>query len=135
MKNKLVVMQGIPACGKTTYAKELVKGKTDWVRVSRDDIRWMRGDYWIPDQEEYITQVENFMVNNALKNNLNVVVDATNLNPQTIKKWKRSAEMYCAEIEFKLIEIDVEEAVKRDASREHPMGENVIRGFYKKYFK
>lgn len=35
----------------------------------------------------------------------------------------------------KLFEIDVIEAINRDSKRENPVGEKVIRDFYKKYFK
>ena len=40
---KLLVLQGIPASGKSTYARELVKNSGAWVRVNRDDLRNMRG--------------------------------------------------------------------------------------------
>lgn len=48
--NSIVVLQGVPASGKTSWAKEFVKNKKDWVIVSRDSIRESRGDYWIPSQ-------------------------------------------------------------------------------------
>ena len=49
-KNKLtiIVMVGPPASGKTSWSKEFVKGKSTWIRVNRDDLRLMCGDYWIP---------------------------------------------------------------------------------------
>ena len=37
--SKIIVLQGPPACGKSTWAKEYVKDKKDWVIVSRDEIR------------------------------------------------------------------------------------------------
>ena len=50
-KLKLVILSGIPCSGKSTWAKQFIKGKTDWVIVNRDSIRLSRGDYWIPSQE------------------------------------------------------------------------------------
>ena len=45
MKNKLLVLRGCPASGKSTMAKEFVAGKKDWVIVSRDEIREATGTY------------------------------------------------------------------------------------------
>ena len=36
---------GPPASSKTTWAREFIKGKTDWVIVNRDSLREGRGDY------------------------------------------------------------------------------------------
>jgi predicted kinase len=135
MRTKIIVLQGVPASGKSTFAKEFVKGKKGWIRVSRDDIRWMRGDYWIPEQEDYISDVEVFMVQKALEKGLNVIIDATNLNQKTIRKWNRISEIYRSEIEFKFFEIGLEEAIERDLKREFPVGEETIRDFYGKYIQ
>jgi F0F1-type ATP synthase epsilon subunit len=56
------MLQGIPASGKSTWCREFIKGKKDWVIVNRDAIRNMRGDYWIPEQETYISEIEDFMI-------------------------------------------------------------------------
>ena len=37
--SKILVLCGLPAAGKTSYAREFIKGKTDWVIVNRDSIR------------------------------------------------------------------------------------------------
>lgn len=43
--NKVIILYGPPASGKSTWAKEFIKEKTQWIRVNRDDIRLMCGDY------------------------------------------------------------------------------------------
>lgn len=44
--NELLVLQGIPASGKSTWAKEFIKGKEDqWIIVNRDSIRESTGKY------------------------------------------------------------------------------------------
>ena len=38
-KREIIVLQGPPACGKSTYARELHKQNQNYVIVSRDNIR------------------------------------------------------------------------------------------------
>lgn len=132
-KLKLLVLQGIPASGKSTWAREFIKGKKAWVIVNRDSIRNMLGDYWVPSREGLIDEIERgIMVNSAL-NNFNIIVDATNLNPKTIEKWEKFSEEFSMEIEFRKFNIALDEAIRRDSLRENPIGANVIKNFYFKY--
>ena len=39
MKQKIILTVGIPASGKSTYAKELCKDDSNFRRVNKDDIR------------------------------------------------------------------------------------------------
>lgn len=131
---KIIVLQGVPACGKSTWAKEFVKDKKDWVIVSRDSIRESTGMYWCPEREDYISNIEVYQIENAVGCGLNVIIDATNLNPKTIKKWEDLAVHTGSELEYKLFEIDFKTAVERDKGRERPVGEKVIKRFFKMYF-
>ena len=131
---KLLILQGAPASGKSTFARQLAHEDKSYVIVNRDSIRNSRGDYWIPSQEDYITSIEEFSIKNALGRGYNVIVDATNLNPITINKWKVIADEFNAEIEFKMFEISFEDAVARDKLRDNSVGEKVIKEFFMKYF-
>ena len=131
--SKLIILQGCPACGKSTWAREFVTGKKDWVIVNRDSLREGRGDYWIPEQEKFIVELEEFHIKKALEYGLNVIIDATNLNPTTLAKWDMIAKEFNIDIEFKMFEVPLEEAIRRDAARERSVGEKVIRDFYNRY--
>ena len=131
--SRLVILQGIPGAGKTFYAREFVKGKKDWVIVNRDSLREGRGDYWIPEQEKFISELEEFHIKKALEYGLNVIIDATNLNPTTLAKWDVIAKEFSAEMEFKMFEVSLEEAIERDKHRDRTVGEKVIRDFYNRY--
>ena len=87
--SKILILQGVPASGKTTWAKEFVTGREDWVIISKDSIRESTGNYWVPSRENYISEVEELQVKSAIKNNLNIILDSTNLNPKVIEKWKK----------------------------------------------
>ena len=132
--SKILVLHGPPASGKSTYAREFIKGKTDWVIVNRDSLREGRGDYWIPSQEDYISDLEEFSIRTAIKRNYNVIIDATNLNPKTQEKWRKIATETKSSIEFKEFYIPFKEALMRDGTRERQVGAKVIKSFYLKYY-
>lgn len=132
--SKILVLCGPPASGKSTHAREFIKGKTDWVIVNRDSIREGRGEYWIPSQEDYISDLEEFSIRAAIKRNYNVIIDATNLNPKTQEKWRKIATETKSSIEFKEFYIPFKEALERDKNRERSVGEKVLKNFYLKYY-
>lgn len=136
---KVIILQGIPASGKSTWAKSFCKNNKNYVRVNRDDLRNMRGEYWIPEQEGLITNFERCCIVSALQSGYNLVLDSTNLNQKTLKSLetlinmsKKDAETNI-EIEYKIFKIPLEEAIRRDKLRENGVGEKVIRDFYSKY--
>lgn len=134
METKIICLSGVPASGKSTWAREYVKTHKDHVIVSRDAIRESRGTYWIPSQEDYISDIEEFEVRSAIKHNLVPIIDATNLNPNTIAKWKKLAgELNCS-IEFKAFKIDFKTALERDGQRDRPVGKKVLESFFSRYF-
>lgn len=132
--SKILVLQGPPASGKSTFARKFVKSNLDWVIVNRDSLREGRGEYWIPSQEDYISDLEEFSVRAAIKRGYNVIIDATNLNPKTIDKWNKIANETNSSIEFKEFYISFKEALERDKNRERSVGEQVLKRFYKQYY-
>lgn len=134
MENKIIVLQGPPASGKSYFAKELAKAGTPYVIVNRDSIREGRGEYWIPEQEDYISDMEEYAVRSAIKRNLIPIIDATNLNPKTIEKWENLAKELNCEIEYKKFYVPFKEALERDSKRERSVGKKVLINFYTKYF-
>lgn len=57
-KRQILVLQGVPASGKSTFARKLATEHTNWVIVNRDSMRKARGTYWLPSQENYIDDLE-----------------------------------------------------------------------------
>jgi predicted kinase len=133
-KRQILVLQGVPASGKSAFARKLATEHPNWVIVNRDSMRKARGTYWLPSQENYIDELENSAIIFALKHDLNVIIDATNLNPKTIDKWNNIADNYASRIEFKLFKISYKEAMERDNNREDKVGEKVMRKFFRNYF-
>lgn len=135
---KIIVLQGPPANGKSTRALELLVdyGSDKAVIVCRDSIREACGEYWVPSRENYISDIEKGAVIAALEHDMIPIIDATNLNPKTIEKWKKIAEEYNAEIEWIEVVVPYQEALKRDSNpnRKRPVGKKVLHNFYMKYY-
>ena len=132
---KLIVLQGLPGSGKTTWARNYVKGRKDYVIVNRDSIRHMRGDYWIPEQEDLITEIEDMCIELSLRKGYNVIVDATNF--RGLNRFRDITVRFIdpIDVELKIFDTPLEECILRDSKRESSVGENVIKGMYKKYLK
>lgn len=105
-------------------------------------IRESTGEYWVPEREDYISHMEEFAIRNAIESNLNVIIDATNLNPKTINKWYKLkddlSDNYEVTLEFKKFTVSYEEALKRDEERGknggRAVGKKTIERFFKTYF-
>lgn len=132
--SKLLILQGIPASGKSTFARKWVEENPKTrVVVNRDSIRRMLGAYWVPSREKLVDRIEEYMIKEALLQEYDVCVDATNLNPKTTKKLEQIGKD--SEIIFYEFWIDLEEAIDRDSKREESVGKEVITIFYNKYYE
>ena len=140
---KLIILQGPPACGKSTWVKNYLESlskeeREKTVVVSRDEIRKSTGTYWVPSREDYITELEDAAMRNAFKHDLTVINDATNLNPKTLTHLREIATECGAQTEYVPLYVPFKEAVERDRKRGEQGGlevtKNVIKGFYQRYF-
>lgn len=133
---KLLLLRGLPASGKTTFAKELARNDGNWVRVNKDDLRNMlHGGRWSGKHERRIVQLERQLVEKALKDGKNVVIDDTNFNSIHEKQYREIAKQYNADFEIKEFDTPLEECIKRDNARPNGVGETVIRKMYNQYLK
>ena len=137
---KLIILQGLPASGKSTYAKKLVnENPEDTVIVNRDSIREGLGKYWVPSRENLVSNIEDFMIIEALKLNYNIIVDAVNLNPKTIAKFELYRNNFNLQLIYKHFETPLWKCVFRDWKRGlsggRRVGYKVIKNFYDRYYK
>ena len=133
---KVLLLRGLPASGKSTYAKELVAVNHNWVRVNKDDLRaMMNGGVFSGKLEKHIVRTERELVENALKLGKNVIVDDTNFNPNHEIFFRALAYQYSAEVEVKFFDIPLEICINRDNKRPNGVGETVIRRMYNQYLK
>lgn len=134
----IIVLAGCPACGKTTLAKEIYANRKDCVIVSRDSIREARGSYNVPEQEDYISDIEEASVRAAIKRGLSPIIDATNLNPKTMEKWEKLSVELDVDLVKKYLYVPFKIAVERDHKRrelgQRSVGLRVLEKFYSTYY-
>jgi len=130
---KVIILKGIPASGKSTWAKEQVLKHDNLIIVNRDKIREMlKGVYknfpFGSDMENLVTSIEDKSIYKALEMGYDVIIDATNLRGN---KWAK----YTTDVEFIYKEFDtpLEICLSRDSLRDFPIGEYIITKMYNKY--
>jgi predicted kinase/3-deoxy-D-manno-octulosonate 8-phosphate phosphatase KdsC-like HAD superfamily phosphatase len=130
----ILILVGIPASGKSTFAKEFIETNVDYVRINRDDIiKMLRNSPMLNSKgEELVTEIEYSIAENALAKRMNIIWDNTHLKMSYINSIiKRFNDR--ANISFKIFDIDLNEAIRRDSLRESKVGEEVIKRMYANY--
>lgn len=135
MTATLLCMRGLPASGKTTYAKALGSA-----RVSRDDYRAMmfgaEGDAYQayfshPDfqtREQAVTIAQTEAVRELLAGGYDVVVDDTNLRIRYLRRFRElSLDVGASFGIYDMTDVPVEVCIERDRARGWKVGEKVIR--------
>lgn len=149
--SKLIMLRGLPASGKSTWAKEQVDGGDGRVvRVNKDDLRAMiDNSKWSRGREESILDIRDRIISYYLVLGKTVIVDDTNLDPKHEKglieivdtfnkeytKGNLDDHRVAVEFEIKDFDIDVDECILRDAGRPNPVGKKVILDMYNRYIK
>lgn len=141
MSQTIKVTQGLPASGKTTWARKWVnEDPKNRVRINRDDIRKMLGPYWIPTREKLVTSIENDMLIQSLFRDYDVVIDATNLRGIDRFKtllYKNALDSVELELVDHFLEVDLKTCIQRDQQRSGDafVGKEPITRMYNKYLK
>ncbi len=135
MSQKLIVLRGLPASGKSwTAVQYVMKG---FKRVNADDLRnSIDNGVYSKDGERYLFKIMSIMIKEALKDGYSVIYDNTNFNPYHIKTCRQIAEQL--KVELEIIDIDTPLAVclERDLQRSvGRVGKEVIMRMYNKWFK
>ena len=134
--SKLIITRGLPASGKSTWAKKWVLEDPEHrVRINQDDIRLMLGKYWVPSREKLVQEIQFDAIIEALSREFDVVIDNTNLNNKVLDQFNRLIRTFeDYEIEYKdFFDTPLSVCIERDKNRDLQVTEKVIRSFYNKY--
>jgi len=121
------MMRGLPASGKTTYARKAVKDSGNAGRVNRDDLRAMLFDsVWTGKREQVVIDCEKAIAAVLLKHQLSPIVDDTNLGQKHRDMWSNFAKEQGAAFVTHDMGVPVEVCRARDDVRRFPVGRAVI---------
>jgi predicted kinase len=145
---------GLPASGKTTWAKEFVENQnqnksdndpTRMDRINNDDIRKaiyefeMQGNQtWTPKIESRVREIREALISAHADLRSDVVLDNTHLNPKTLKQITDFCESKGYEIKIvDFCHVPLEECIRRDSLRNtnQKVGEKVIMNMYNAFLK
>jgi predicted kinase len=130
MTQNVYLTIGIPASGKTTWARDFAHDDSNVIIVSRDDIRhahnWKSGF-----DEDRVTQIHRNQIEVALLHGYDVIVADTNINPRFRRKLIKFCHEHGADVILVPFPISLDEAILRDDARtEHKVGADVVTKFY-----
>lgn len=128
----LYVMRGLPAAGKTTWARrrqaEARRAGRRTVIVSLDDLRDMAGVGWTADPEanRLVSRLAGALAGAGLRAGADVIIDACHLSGHS--RWEAMARRHRAHLRVVDLATDVEECVARDALRPPVGPDNLVSG-------
>lgn len=143
MTQTVWVTKGLPASGKTTWARgkinDMPPGST--IRINKDDIRAMISNQYTKGNERLVLAVRDELLMGALEEGKHVIIDDTNLNPIHIKTIRgfidavndgRKKKVVMDVVTF---DKSVADCIKDDATRAKSVGAQVIRDMHKRWVK
>lgn len=142
---KAYITVGISASGKSTWAREFQETQTEpIVEINRDMIRWVIMESkdlvpcwanWKWKWEKQVTEIAEKIQENAIAMGHDMIFSDTNLNKHRRENLKAFLEKEGYDVEIIYFEVDYDEAVRRDAAREHGVGPWVIAQQYDRWCK
>ena len=133
--NTLIITKGLPASGKSTWAKEQIKCfPNKYKRVNRDDLRdMMDNGIYSEKNEKFLLKIRNLAILTALKDKYDVIIDDTNLQPKQ-EQDLRFLVLNIANVVVKdFRDVSLFECIKRDEKRIKKVGKEIICDMYYKW--
>jgi predicted kinase len=124
---KVLINIGLPGSGKSTWSKEFVSKNSDWVRVGRDDFRFMLKDSPIldPKGEKMLNDLMTQTTRKALLSGYNVIIDNTHCKLKYINEAIASVNDL-ADVDFRYFDAPMTTCIERDKLREKKVGAPII---------
>jgi predicted kinase len=132
---KVILTRGLPASGKTTWAKSIISlNPNSYKRINKDDLRAMLDNsIYSNDSEDFILQIRDAMILMAIENGKHVIVDDTNLASKHESRIRKLISGKAELVIQDFTDVPLETCIKRDLKRAVSVGEKVIRGMYKQF--
>jgi predicted kinase len=128
----LTITRGLPGSGKSTWAK----AQPNAARINRDDLRKMLYGTASHEHasEQQVTLVQHAAVRALLTDGVDVICDDTNLRARYVRAlFEVAAECGAEAVIEDFTDVPLEVCLARDAAREDPVGEQVIRRLHERF--
>lgn len=142
-KQKIILTRGLPASGKSTWAKEFVKNSNGKAkRVNKDDLREMidAGVYSKTNEQMILNARDNLICNFIEGGAETIIVDDTNFEEKHFDNIKGLTDAFNnlgrhnITVEYKdFLDVPLEDCLHRDSLRPKPVGEKVIKSMHQRY--
>lgn len=128
MSLEVIILRGLPASGKTTWAREHMRMFSKFIRVNRDDLRKMMHNFYSEVNESMTRKAEDFLVKLALFDDRNVIIDDTNLVQSRVDDLYALVQSTGLDVIVKEVRLTtaIQECIQRDSLRPSPVGEDAI---------
>jgi predicted kinase len=125
-EQEFIVTRGLPASGKSTWAKQWVVAAPNRVRVNIREELFGKDYKQNGDAENKVSEIENNRLHAALRSKKSVVSDNMHLNPRFLKNFHKMAAQYGLKLAHRDFPIDIEEAKRRNAARDRVVPPEII---------
>ncbi|WP_373544745.1 AAA family ATPase [Chamaesiphon sp.] len=132
MSLKLILTKGLPASGKTTWAREYIQKHPETANICKDDLRLQLSG--TNKREKRIIKVRDLLTEHYFEQSYSVIWSDTNLNPVHLRRATELATQYQAELVLKdFTDVSLAECIRRDLIRANSVGQVAIEQMYYDY--
>jgi predicted kinase len=132
MSLKLILTKGLPASGKTTWAKEYIQKYPETANLCKDDLRLQLSG--TNKREKRIIKVRDLLTEYYFEQGYSAIWSDTNLNPVHLRRATELANQYQAELVIKdFTDVSLAECIRRDLLRSNSVGQEAIEQMYYDY--
>jgi predicted kinase len=132
MSLKLILTKGLPASGKTTWAKEYIQKHPETANLCKDDLRLQLSG--TNKREKRIIKVRDLLTEYYFEQGYSVIWSDTNLNPVHLQRATELATKYQAQLSVRdFTDVSLAECIRRDLLRSNSVGQQAIEQMYYDY--
>lgn len=135
-KSTVYITKGLPASGKTTWAKEHQKMYPMCKRVNKDELRAMLdNDRYGTDTEKFVCGIRDEIIRRAIEKNCNIIVDDCNLDPRHLVRFEKIIKDRANIVIKDFTDVPLNVCGYRNSLREKPIPDLDIINMYNKFIK
>lgn len=138
MPKTLYMFRGLPACGKSTRAKQMLAefGSGNAKIINKDSLRLMLDNsHWSKDNEKFVLRIRDLIVKEALAEGKHAIVDDTNLGQKhepRLRDLARESGGTAFEI-IDMTDVPLETCLERNRGRINQVPDSVILDMYRQF--